>query len=249
MGLPGGGGGAVAVTLGDLIEAVERRRKRLTLYGTDEEAELLAQLATRNVDVEHRSLPEDGPPGFVVVRDREGFVGSIGVAELRELLEPPIARPWDLDLVGEGYRAVFELLDDTVFASLDRRQLLAAAREVEDRAWRVGTGTLRVGFQALSAMRAQVPVYARLGASTDLDVHVYGGQDWAPPSIPNATVHAESGGEIGSFWFLVFDGGGERTNACALIAEERTADRYYGFWTYDVGLVDRALAHLRETYG
>lgn len=237
------------MTLAELLDAAERRRKQVTLYGTDEEAELLAQLATRNVDVEHRTLPEGGPSGFLVVRDDDEFVGSIGVEELREMLEPPIHRPWDPEFVGAGYRAVFELLDDTVFASLERRQLLAAAREIEDRAWRVGGGILRVGFQALSAMRAQVPVYARLGEETDLDIHVYGDVDWQPPAIANTTLHAEAGEEIGSFWFLAFDGGGDEVNACGLLAEEREPDRFYGFWTYDPAIVRRMLEHLREAYG
>lgn len=237
------------MTLAELLDAVERRRKEVILYGTDEEADVLAQLATRNVDVEHLPLPPGGPPGFLVVRDRDGFRGSIGLAELRELLEPPIRRPWNPGFAGAGYRALFEVLSETVFASLDRRQLLAAAREIEDRAWRVGRGTLRVGFQALSAMRAQVPLYARLGDETDLDVHVYGDDDWQPPAIPGTTVHAEPGEEIGSFWFLAFDGGGDESAACGLLAEQRSSERFYGFWTYDPAPVRRMLDHLEATYG
>ena len=237
------------MSLADLIEEVERRHKRITLYGTPEDAELLDRLATRNADRSHRTLPPGGPPAFVVVRDQAGFAGSIGVAELRELLEPPIYRPWDPGFAGAGYRAIYELLDDAVFASLDRRQLLAAAREIEDRAWRVGSGTLRVGFQRLSAMRDQVPVYARLGEDTDLDVHVYGDDDWTPPDVPGTTLHVEGGEEIGSFWFLAFDGGPERANACGLLAEERSPGVFYGFWTYDPALVERLLAYLRRNYG
>lgn len=237
------------MTLAEVLAAVERRRRRVVLYGSASEADLLNQFATRNADVEHRTLPAGGPPGFLVVRDGDGFAGSIGVDELRELLEPPIHRPWAPGDVGGGYRAMFEVLDDTVFTSLQRRQLLAAAREIEDRAYRVGRGTLRVGFQSLSALRAQVPVYEQLGGETDLDVHVYGDRDWDPPSIPNVTVHGESGEEVGAFWFMAFDGGDDETNACGLLAEERVPDRYYGFWTYDLALVGQIADHLVETYG
>ncbi|WP_254663503.1 hypothetical protein [Haladaptatus sp. W1] len=52
-------------------------------------------------------------------------------------------------------------------------------------------GTLHVGFQSLSAFRAQTDVYRRLARETTLDVHIYGRADWQPPRIRNTTYRAE----------------------------------------------------------
>ncbi len=230
-----------------LLSTVERRRKTIAVYSSDAD-DVADGFEVRNASVEHRRLPDAGSAGFAVVRDRDGFAGAIGLGELEEFVEPPIYSPWDEAFLTAEYRTLFELLDDSLFASLDRRQLLAATREIENRAWRVGRGTLRVGFQRLSILETQVGFYARLGAETALDVHVYGRDDWDPPVIPNTTVHAESGDEIGSFWFLAFDGGDDETQACALLARERAPGEFSGFWTYDPQIVDEMMTYLRNTY-
>lgn len=224
----------------DLFAQIERTRKRVTVYAPSERRDVVEGLRGRNVDVAYRSLP-DGVGGFVVVRDDEEFVASIGLDEFGELFEPPIERPWTRELVDEGYRALFEILDEALFVALDRRQLLAASREIENRAWRVGRGTIRVGFQRLTAFRDQLPVYARLADETDLAIHVYGRDDWEPPSIPGITVH-EVGGDVTRYWFLAFDGGPDRLQATGLLAEECEPGRFRGFWTYDAALVDRIAA-------
>ena len=237
------------MTLRDFFSEIEARRRTLAVYAPAEPEWVADQFATRNVEVEYEPLPPDAPTGFVVVREGGEFVASVGLVELREILMPPIRRPWEPPPEESGYRALFDLLEGTVFTAFGRRQLLGAAREIEDRAFRVGTGTLRVGFQRFSAMRSQVPVYARLAAETDLSIHLYGRADWEPPAIPGATLHRETAEEIGAFWFLAFDGGNERPNASALLAEERRPDAFYGFWTYDPDLVEAVLAYLESTYG
>ncbi|WP_054583405.1 DICT sensory domain-containing protein [Halolamina pelagica] len=151
-------------------------------------------------------------------------------------MEPPIVRPSDPEDVGEAYRALLEVLDGTVFATLDRQQLQATSREFESRAWQVGRGTLRVGFQSLSAFEPQTEAYQRLGAETDLDIHVYGQPDWSPPTIPNVTYHRDTAGTLAPYWFMAFDGGTEESQRCALVAREHD-DGYRGFWTYDPSLV------------
>ena len=237
------------MALRDILAEVAARRRQLVVYAAEEPGWVADQFAARNAAVEFEPLPPDAATGFVVVREAGEFVASVGLSELQEILEPPVRRPGEPPPEASGYRAVFDLLEDTIFTAFDRRQLLGAAREIEDRAFRVGTGTLRVGFQRLSAMRSQVPVYAALGAETDLSIHLYGAADWDPPAVPGATIHPESAEEIGAFWFLAFDGGDDRMNACALLAEERRPDAFYGFWTYDADLVERMLAHLEATYG
>lgn len=224
------------MTFEDILTDVERRRQTLVVYSSVDSPEIIDRFTFRNVTVEHRSLPGETAQGFVVVRDGE-FVGSIGLEELQLLLEPPFAPPWDETVIGEAYRALYELLDDSLFTSLERRQLLGASREIENRAWNVGSGTLRAGFQRFSAVEAQLPVYTRLARETDLEIHVYSEDEWKPASSPGFAYHGDSHEDIGRFWFLSFDGAGDDRQMGALLAEERTAGEFFGFWTYDPELV------------
>jgi hypothetical protein len=230
----------------ETIDSVERQRKTLTVYAPTERSDLERGLATRNVAVEYEPLPDVGQ-GFVVVADEDGFQGALTLRAFERLLEPPLRRPGKPH-PDEEFRFVFDVLDDTVFSSLDRRQLLATSREIEDRAWRVGRGELHVGFQSLSVMRTQLSLYRHFGTETDVDVHVYGRPDWEPPSLQGVTVHTPDEEEIGRVWFLVFDGG-DADNETVLLAEQRTADTYAGFWSYDPALVDGILGYLWSTYG
>ncbi|MCU4741760.1 DICT sensory domain-containing protein [Natronoglomus mannanivorans] len=224
------------MTFEKILTDVEDRRRRLVVYSSVDDPDIVDQFTVRNVSIERRSLPGETAQGFVVVRDDE-FVGSIGLEELRLLMEPPLAPPWDENVIGEAYRALYELLDDTLFVSLERRQLLGASRELENRAWNVGSGTLRAGFQRFSALETQLPVYTRLARDTDLEIHVYSEDEWQPTSEPGFTYHGEAHDDIGRFWFLSFDGDGDDRQMGALLAEERTPDEFFGFWTYDPALV------------
>ena len=229
--------------LSRFIERAQDRRKRFVVYSR-EGVDLAEQFATRNVTVEQRELPAHDPDPFVNIYDGETFLGAISLEDLRLLLEPPVVRPTNDEEVGDAYRALLDVLDGTVFATLDRRQLQATSHEFETRAYQVGEGTLRVGFQSLSAFEPQTKTYRHLGEETDLDIHVYGQPDWAPPSIPNVTYHRDTEGELTPFWFLAFDGGPERRQRCALVAEERD-DGYWGFWSYDTDIVGEILETLR----
>jgi hypothetical protein len=229
--------------LGNCIEAVERHRKRLVLYSQAGSSDLVDRLATRNVTVEHRQLPPTGPDPFVVVHDRETFAGVLCLDDLELFLTPPIVRPGRREGLSEGYRVLLDLLDETLFSALSRRQLLATSREIEDRALRTGRGTLRVGFQSLSVFRTQIGLYRRLAAETELQIHVYGEPDWAPPAIEGITYHGDRTGRLSPFWCLAFDGGGTEAQACALVARERE-DGYVGFWTYDPEFVAEILETL-----
>lgn len=236
------------MTFRDALDAVERRQLDLTVYASDRDRDLVAPFDTRNVTVDYRSLPADAETGFLVLRQRGEFVASIGLDQVREFLDPPIHRPWTDDLVGTAYRALLGVLDDTLCHSLDRRQLLATTREIENRAWRVGWGDLLVGFQRLSAFHDQMSVYETLAEETDLEIHVYAEVDRELSGPANVTLHPDPGGEIGDYWFLTFDGGGDELQACALLAEERDLGAYTGFWTYDADRVDDLATYVRETY-
>jgi len=233
--------------LENFIDEVERRRKRFIVYSSEAETDVVDRLATRNVTVETRPLPPGGPDPFVAIHEGGRFVGVIALEDLEMLLAPPIVRPGDPEGLSEGYRVLMEVLEETLFAALSRRQLLAASREIEDRALRVGTGELRVGFQSLSAFESQVPVYRTLGTETALTVHVRGRPDWEPPDLANVTYHREAGA-LAPFWYLAFDGGTDPDQACALVGRQRNGE-YVGFWTYDPEMVEDILATLRSAPG
>ena len=241
-------------SLRDAFEAVESRQKTLEVYADDEEAlaELERQFSTRNVRVIGRPAPSSDDPGFVVVRAADGeFLGALSVEHLDAIVSPEIHPPWVIAETDVDHAAIFDFLDNTVFTSYDRRQLRVVAREIEERAWRVGSGTLLVGFQTATAFRAQEPVYERFVRETDVTVTIFIDDEWSGGSAGGAHVVSAHGvdGEIGRFWFVLFDGGGRDLDACGLLAEEREPDQYYGFWTDDPDRVDEVIAYLETTYG
>jgi len=235
-----------------LLADIGEVKRRFTVYASDghderdDGADIEERFASRDVDVDYRTLPPGGPEPFVLIEEDGEFAGVLGARELRSLLEPPIVRPWKRTDVSEGYRVLFEVLDGTVFTALERRNLLAVSREIEDRAYRVGTGTLRVSFQTLSTFESQADAYRDLAAETDLDVHIYGLADWTPPEIPGITFHGHSNESIGRYWVLAFDGGSDATQACGLVAREQP-DGYLGVWTSDPGTVRDVADELAAT--
>lgn len=237
--------------LGAVLADAEDRRRTIEVYAATPEVatEIAAQFETKNVAVTHSPLPASADTGFLVLRDGDGeFLGSIGLDALDRLLSPEIHPPWVLAETGVDYAVVFDFLDDTLFTSFDRSQMLATAREIEERAWRVAGGTLFVGFQRGAAFEDQKAVYEQLMDRGDLSIQVYVSADWdvdvsetVPTTVSDAT-------EIGQFWFLAFDGAGADGEKCALIAEER-GESFYGFWTYDPAIVDDVVAYLDAEYG
>lgn len=229
-----------------LIDEAQHHQKHITLYADETETALDSRFEGSSVTIERKRLPPHGPDPFVTIHVEGQIVGSLSLADFEELLTPPIVRPGDREEVSASYRALFDLLDDTVFDSLDRRQLLGASREIEDRAFRVGHGTLRVSFQTLSTFESQATVYRHLAGETTLDVHVYGEDDWTPPEIEGVTYHRSDAPIVGRFWALAFDGGDDDTQACGLVARERDGE-YDGFWTYDPETVATIAAELEAT--
>lgn len=236
------------MTLAEFVEDVADRRKTIVVHSDGEGSDVEEHFETRNVTVERESIAPDGPDGFVVLRDEDEFVGAFPLGHLATLLAPPLFRPWRPDDASEPWAALYEVLDDTPFASFDRRQVLAATREIENRAWRVGTGSLRVGFQSAAAFGDQAEVYERMAAESDLSIKVYLGDEADVPSHDGVEVFHAPDTEVGDYWFLAFDAAGDPTNACGLVAEERSPGSYFGFWTYDRERVEALATYLRETY-
>jgi hypothetical protein len=230
---------------GSLITGVGDRDTRFTVYRRDSETRVNPELRRQGVRIEYAELPPGGPEPFVVIEQDGEFTGALALSAFESLTDPPVVRPGVGEGVSRPYRVLFEALDETVFEALERRQLLAVSREIEDRAYRVGTGRLRVGFQSFSVFHSQTDVYTRLATETDLDIHVYGSGDRDPHEIPAISYHAPADDEFERYWFLAFDGGAAESQACGLVAGENT-DQYEGFWTDDPEVVGDILAKLSE---
>lgn len=219
--------------------------KTFTLYRREQQSDLETVLGTLGVSLRQRPLPPNGPEPFVTIKSGDTFVGAISVASLHSLLEPPIKPPGEKKDFSPGYRALFDVLDRTVYTALKRSQLLAVSREIEDRAHRVGTGTLRVGFQRLSAYASRIHVYRELASATTLDIHIYGVEDWEPPEIPGITYQSSAGEAYEEYWVLSFISGKDPSEANGLVAREET-DGYRGVWTDDPAVVNEIAKELER---
>jgi hypothetical protein len=233
------------MTLRELIEGVEAHEKTLTVFDPEPGAveSLREHFDDRNLVVE-RATADAGPRNYAVLGRDDEYVTAVGVDAL---LEPDGQA--ETGMVDDPYRPILDHLDETMFTSYDRGRMLAASREIEDRAWRVESGTLHAGFQYPSNVEPQRDAYVRLGSRGDLDVHVYVAPGDTLDGLDGVTLHVEDCAEIRRSWFVAFDGGGLRENMCALVAEEREGQEgFYGFWTYDPSTVDYVLNHLEATY-
>jgi hypothetical protein len=236
-------------SLNDVIDAVEGQRKSLAVFADDDAvaAELRSQFSTQNVSVTYEQISSGEASGFVIVRNQDGeFRGALGIDHFQSLCSPEIRPPWTPEDGESAYADIFAFLDDTVFTSYSRRQMLATSREIEERAWRVGDGTIYTGFQRSEAITPQISVYRRLVRRGSLGVRLFVEDEWAVDLGEATTLVSDSAEEIGAYWLVVFDGGRDETQKCGLVAEERTPGRYYGFWTYDGSIVDDIVAYLDE---
>ena len=234
------------MSLRELIAGVEDNEKTLTVFNADPEVvtRLREDFGDRNVRVRAEETPSGKPEEFVTLSHDGEVLTAAGVSDLRQMLNDD---PATLGLRDRPYQPILDHLDDTMFTSWDVGQMVTASREIEDRAFRVGSGTLHAGFQYLSTLENELPIYERLGA-TDVDVHVYAVPDTEPPDCGGFTLHLERADEIERSWFVVFDGGPDPADRCALLAEERGDRIFYGFWTYDGSTVDYIGDYLGSQY-
>lgn len=227
------------VGLRDVLDTVRSHEKRLIVHAESDALvhELRDYFASQNVTVTYRPVT-GGARERVELAEDDGVVVDVSLDDIAVLVDGDTSP----ERVGADapYRDVLERLDGATFTSYDRRQMLHATREVEDRAWRIGVGSLHAGFQRFSIFAEESATYERL-ATTDLDIHVYGVPDVTPPVIDGATTHPSTAADIAETWFAIYDGGPDDTQKSALIAEERDEGRFYGVLTYDPTLVDRAI--------
>lgn len=237
---------AHGMTLHELITGVEDNEKTLTVFNADESVvtALGEYFADRNVTVGGAETASGKPGEFVTLSAGGAVLTAAGLSDLQRMLDDEPAR---LGLRDRPYQPILDHLDDTMFTSWDAGQMITASREIEDRAFRVGRGTLHAGFQYVSTLANELPIYERLG-STDVDVHAYAVPDTDPPDSDEFVLHLERDSEIERTWFVAFDGGPDPADRCALLAEERNERTFYGFWTYDGSTVEYVLEYLRERY-
>ncbi|WP_338740149.1 DICT sensory domain-containing protein [Haloplanus salilacus] len=233
------------------IGFVRTLEKELALFNVDPSdpivEELTAFFETQNVRITGNRTPPGTPSEIAVLGARSEVHTIVDLALLRELITHSPVSPDEVGVVDTEYEAVLGHLKETTFTSYDHERMFYASREIENRAHRVGYGTIHAGFQRCSIMNRQQPTYRAL-AQRGLDVHVYGVPDATPPDIDRGQVHTSETTEIAATWFVVFDGAGDDTQKSALVAEEQAEDNFYGVWTYDPVIVDRALDHLERTY-
>jgi hypothetical protein len=231
------------MSLTELISGVESHEMTLTVYNApDAVSDLGERFADRNLAVETGETSA-GPDRFMAL-DRDGrFVGATGLDELLGDTDQKRA-----SFNSDPYQPILDHLDETLFTSYSRNKMLAASREIEDRAWRVGKGQLHAGFQRVSTLRTQLETYSALGERDALTVHTYATPDTDLPEQDEFVVHTEETAEIERSWFVAFDGGGLDANKCALLAEERAPSEFYGFWTYDPDTTEYIISHLSSTY-
>ncbi|POG56099.1 DICT sensory domain-containing protein [Haloferax marisrubri] len=233
------------MSLSELISGVAASERTLTVFNpTPGVVERLAEhFADRNVSVESASSDE-GPSNYAVLGTGDKFHTAVSVDDL-------LARPEDVKpgFERDSYAPVLDHLDETLFTSYDRQQMLNATREIEDRAWRVGAGQLHSGFQSGENLRPQLETYRRLGSRDDLSVHAYIYPNGEVPQADQFQLHLARSDEIRRSWFVAYDGNGVGDYKCALVAEETEPGfGFTGFWTYDPSTVDYIVNHLVSSY-
>ncbi|MDS0259203.1 histidine kinase [Haloarcula sp. S1CR25-12] len=237
------------MSLSELIAGVEDHEQTLTVFnaGQADTDELRERFADRNVRVVSETTASGRPGEFLTLSDGDGVYTATDLDSFYETLAGR-----DRHLSDGARRTVLDHLDETLFTSWSIGRMVSASREIEDRAWRVGRGSLYAGFQTLSTLRGELDLYERLGDSP-VAVHAYAVPDVDPPQQSAFQLHLDRADEIANSWFVVFDdetsGGDGTTQKCALLAEEREPRRFYGFWTYDASTVDYIVDHLEGRYG
>ncbi|MDY6819948.1 MAG: hypothetical protein SVG88_14910 [Halobacteriales archaeon] len=208
-------------------------------------AELREYFETHNVEV--RTIEEsDGSDDTTVALYRGGEL--IATDPLESVLEYIVGETEHTDLVEDDVPAVVAEAETEIvgLTNTSRRRMLAGSRQIEKRAWRSRKGTIHAGFQRLSVFAEHEPterLYRQL-ARSGVEVHIYGAPDVSIETEPGLNVHGTAIDPVTSTWFLAY------TTAtgpqAALLAQERRADRYTGFWTFAPRLAGDVLSAIES---
>ncbi|WP_136689891.1 DICT sensory domain-containing protein [Halorhabdus amylolytica] len=245
----------------EFIDVVDDREKTVTVLNRESVDPLYRMLEdmfeSDRVAISEAEDP-DAPGDVVLLRDET--TGSLAVSRMDDVSETLLLVNSDLYVTGtvpieevETPEVVAHLADVT-FTVEDKQKflLIHISRHIESLALETDSGTLHSSFQRLSRLldeRGTSEAYETL-ANSGVDTHVYGVDDWEPPTfVDRLTVHAGETEELRTSWFVVHDGDGEDDRKAALVAEEIGPNEYRGYWTFEARLVDDILDHLRSTYG
>lgn len=233
-----------APPLQDIVQRVDERSLTLTLYNTNVDRSVLRDIqsyfAVQTVDLRRASTDDSRPRNFVVLHDGDEYIEATDLRSLYRVVRPESPLRGVTDPAQIGYPALFDEIDQSLFTDYGRSRMTVASREIESQAHRYG-GTLHAGFQTFSNLKPQYRLYERL-AEAGVETHVYGVSDWAVPTDAHAC-HAYDDPEISDTWFVVLDHD-EPAHRRALLAEERSENQFYGFWTFKSGVVDLILRRL-----
>lgn len=240
-----------SVSLRACIEWIRHHEKELALFNVDPVDPIADTLrtyfGTQNVTISVHQTASGYPEEIAVLSNATDVLTLIDVSTLREITDQVPTSSAGIGIADATYDSVLRHLKETTFTSRDSEQLLYASKEIEDRARRVGQGSIHAGFQRCSIMKHQRQPYIDL-ARQGIDVHAYGIPDTTPPELETGTVHAVRQDEIAKTWFVIFDGGGDDMQKTALLAEERGDNEFYGAWTYDPTIVDTLRTYLEQKY-
>jgi DICT domain-containing protein len=237
--------------LQETIEVIRTLEKELVLFNIEAADPIDEQLETffetHKVNITTYRTPSGKPTEIAVLSTADDLLEIIDIDTLRNLVAHSQTESDTIGIADGEYEQILGHLKETTFTSVDNEQMLYTSREIEDRARRVGRGTIHTGFQRCSVIADQLEIYTDL-VRQGLDVHAYGIPDTDPPMLDGGQVHTPETDEIARTWFVVYDGGGDATQKTALLAEEKAPDSFYGVWTYDPRIVDSVLTYLERTY-
>ena len=217
----------------DVLASVDSRRRRLVFYNAESRdhcERVIDYVGVHNVDISYVDNPEE-PDATVAVETDDTRLASDDIAAVAAYIDC-----WDTDLSTEmSTPTVFQALDETVFRSKNKAQLVLASRLIETRAAQSESGRLAAGFQRLSLVRPQLSLYTALPSA--VTVALYGEPDWLPPADSGIAAYDPVAESHNNYWWVLFDGTDNPDQHAALIAEQTDADTYTGFWTYRPSLV------------
>lgn len=234
-----------APPLQDIVQHVDERTLTLTLYNSNADRSVLEDIqsyfAVQTVNLRRGTTDDARPRNFLVLHDEDEFIEATVLRSLYRVVRPdsPLLGVTDPDDI--EYPDLFAEIDQSLFTDYGRSRMIVASREIESQAHRYG-GTLHAGFQTFSNLKPQYRLYERL-ADAGVDTHVYGVDDWTVPTDAH-DYHAYEDPEIRDTWFVVLDHE-DPSHRRALLAEERSQNQFYGFWTFKSSVVDLILRRLK----
>lgn len=233
------------MVFGTVLDQVDGGRRRLVFYNVKERGEhterVIEYVSSHDVDLEYVDDPAE-PNSTVAVEAGDRRLASDDVEQVSAYIDS-----WETALSTDRRPpSIFEALDETVFRSTNKRQLILASRLVETRAMRAGEGRLAAGFQQLSLARPQLTFYKQLPST--ITVSLYGEPDWLPPADSGIEAYDPGVESHADYWWVLFDNTDTPSQHAALVAEENPDNTYTGFWTYRESLVE-AISEIVDGFG